>query len=333
MASKCKCKRIISIILSICMVLTIFNGLSFHVTATTSGDINGDGNIDASDALEILKYATRLVKLEDQLLATLGDINGDGNMDASDALVIIKYAAKIIDSIVPSEEPVKDNSSQYAILECDGNKATITIYTTPFNIFDIAIYTNGVSCERISLTKDFNLNVWGKADCFGAYVANPVAIDENGNEYAVITGACVTYADDSEVPYEGAIAKFEYTIEDSYGVFTVVTGSASVDDITQAEELIVLNEAPTTEPPEEPDINPGGEVIPSEPFINYELGDVDGDGFIDAEDALVILKHAARLSMLTDTQLLAADTSKDGSIDASDSLLILKYAARLISDF
>lgn len=65
----------------------------------------------------------------------------------------------------------------------------------------------------------------------------------------------------------------------------------------------------------------------------WELGDVDSNGNINAQDALAILKHAAKISVLTDEQLLAADTSKDGNINASDALLVLKLAAKIIDSF
>lgn len=63
------------------------------------------------------------------------------------------------------------------------------------------------------------------------------------------------------------------------------------------------------------------------------LGDVDADENINATDALLILKYAAKINELTDMQLLVADTSKDKSVNALDALLILKYAAKIIDHF
>lgn len=65
----------------------------------------------------------------------------------------------------------------------------------------------------------------------------------------------------------------------------------------------------------------------------YTLGDVDDDTFIDASDALMILKHSAKLELLTERQQLAANVNNDLYIDASDALLVLKYSAKLISDW
>lgn len=56
------------------------------------------------------------------------------------------------------------------------------------------------------------------------------------------------------------------------------------------------------------------------------LGDVSGDGQVDARDSLRILKYAVGTYELKDGYAIAADINKDGIIDARDSLRILKYA-------
>lgn len=63
------------------------------------------------------------------------------------------------------------------------------------------------------------------------------------------------------------------------------------------------------------------------------LGDVDDDGFANAKDALLVLKHSAKISVLEEAQQLRADVVKDGNIDAKDALDILKYAAGIIDSF
>ncbi|MDR2531819.1 MAG: dockerin type I repeat-containing protein [Oscillospiraceae bacterium] len=59
------------------------------------GDVNGDGEIDEEDALEILKFLVGLESAldemtEDEALA-VADINGDGEIDEEDALEILKF--------------------------------------------------------------------------------------------------------------------------------------------------------------------------------------------------------------------------------------------------
>ena len=62
-------------------------------------------------------------------------------------------------------------------------------------------------------------------------------------------------------------------------------------------------------------------------------GDVDQNGAVTAEDALAVLRHAARLSTIQDAlsvQLADMDTSR--SLDAADALEILQTAAKIIPE-
>lgn len=101
--------------------------------------------------------------------------------------------------------------------------------------------------------------------------------------------------------------------------------------------------APTAEPTEVPTNTPEPTATPEpvetttpeptatntpEPVL---LGDVNGDGSVDASDALLVLKHAVKLERIDEEKSVLADVNKDGNIDASDALRILKIAAKLES--
>ena len=63
-----------------------------------------------------------------------------------------------------------------------------------------------------------------------------------------------------------------------------------------------------------------------------ELGDINGDNNINAEDAAQVLVAAAQIGagysdILTDAQKKAADINGDGKINAEDAAIILQYAA------
>lgn len=60
------------------------------------------------------------------------------------------------------------------------------------------------------------------------------------------------------------------------------------------------------------------------------LGDVNGDGEIDAADAGLISRYDAGFVTLTSEQLKAGDVNKDGVVDAADAGLISRYDAGLI---
>ena len=66
---------------------------------------------------------------------------------------------------------------------------------------------------------------------------------------------------------------------------------------------------------------------------DYQLGDVNQDGNINAKDATLILKYLAKKVTLTDEQKVLADTDKDGKIKASDAVRILKYVTKKITEF
>ena len=60
------------------------------------------------------------------------------------------------------------------------------------------------------------------------------------------------------------------------------------------------------------------------------LGDVDNNGSVDAADALIILKHAAKLNNIAEADLPYAECNEDENIDAGDALIVLKIAAKLM---
>ena len=62
-------------------------------------------------------------------------------------------------------------------------------------------------------------------------------------------------------------------------------------------------------------------------------GDVNGDGKILSSDALLILRHSAKLITLDESQKKAADVNADSTINSQDALSILRFAAHLIDHF
>lgn len=63
--------------------------------------------------------------------------------------------------------------------------------------------------------------------------------------------------------------------------------------------------------------------------VLYELGDVNGDGKVNARDARAILRHAAGLLGEGEINLDAADYNGDGRVNARDARAILRRAAGL----
>ena len=59
-------------------------------------------------------------------------------------------------------------------------------------------------------------------------------------------------------------------------------------------------------------------------------GDINGDGYVDAADAMITLQVAVGKKVLTDVETEAADVNGDGWVDAADAVRILRYDAGLI---
>lgn len=67
--------------------------------------------------------------------------------------------------------------------------------------------------------------------------------------------------------------------------------------------------------------------------FSYVLGDVNCDGWIDAEDAALIMQYEVGLIGDDAIELGAADVNGDGWIDAEDAALIMQYEVGLIDSF
>lgn len=76
------------------------------------------------------------------------------------------------------------------------------------------------------------------------------------------------------------------------------------------------------------DLLPTGTVIETNngKYTIAKLGDVSGDGIIDARDASRILKYSINEYTLDNEYNIAGDVSRDGMIDARDASRILKYS-------
>ena len=59
-------------------------------------------------------------------------------------------------------------------------------------------------------------------------------------------------------------------------------------------------------------------------YPSYPLGDVDGNGELTPEDAILILQYYVGFVQLTPWQLFLADVNKDGVVDSTDAALILR---------
>lgn len=75
------------------------------------------------------------------------------------------------------------------------------------------------------------------------------------------------------------------------------------------------------------------EVIPKLDSHSNILGDVTGDGKINSNDALTVLRYSVDQITLTNAQFTAGDVNKDGRLNSNDALRILQYSVGQITEF
>ena len=85
----------ISSSLVVVLLLSLFTMFVFTVSADvtkTLGDVNGDGVVSISDAIEIFKHLSGKTTLEGEKFRQ-ADLNKDGNISISDAIIIFRFLA------------------------------------------------------------------------------------------------------------------------------------------------------------------------------------------------------------------------------------------------
>ncbi len=82
----------------------------------------------------------------------------------------------------------------------------------------------------------------------------------------------------------------------------------------------------------EKDENPENEQNGYENPI-HKVGDVYGDGQINARDVVLSMQYMMREVTLTEAQVKAADVNNDGVVDIRDVVLLMQYILRLVDSF
>ncbi|NLI70738.1 MAG: hypothetical protein GX364_07750 [Firmicutes bacterium] len=76
------------------------------------------------------------------------------------------------------------------------------------------------------------------------------------------------------------------------------------------------------------------ELIDSRILVRpLRYGDLSGNGEIDVQDAILLLKSVVKLIELTEDQKSAADVNGDDNINVADAILILRHIVKLIDRF
>lgn len=146
---------------------------------------------------------------------------------------------------------------------------------------------------------------------------NVTASDALGGQFTYAKKA--VWLNSSDSTYNGEILTLSFKVNDN-----ATAGNASVNVTYSAGDISNYNED---------DVNFG--TVPGAVTVTGgetgELGDVDLNGKIDAEDARLALRAAAKLQTLTGEQFARADVDGNGDLNAIDARKILRVAAKLES--
>ena len=189
----------------------------------------------------------------------------------------------------------------------------------------IYLLTHESSCSLSFYTKDADTTDSTKAITEGTdqFYANAekikvVADAQNDKFYLIIA------QNDTQVPTEGNIEYIDQTTGTSNtATFTVypknlVSGTTYYIYLSSSADAMGSGRTP---------------IASFEYYAPYKLGDVDDNGTVNANDALMALQIAGELITPTASQVAAADVDKSGVVNASDALSILQYAGDLITEW
>ncbi len=92
-----KLKKMMAVITGLCM--TFMAVVPINAGALSDmGDVDGNGAVISSDALEILNGVANIKKLTEEQIKT-ADIDGDGEITSADALGVLEYTVNIKNSL------------------------------------------------------------------------------------------------------------------------------------------------------------------------------------------------------------------------------------------
>ena len=142
-------KRLIAALLSLLLAFSIFGSLSGLADGKIFGDVDGDKEITATDALYILQYTVRMRQFTDEQkdLAKVTTEDGSGDVEVSDALAVLQFSVKlrtefvrkevsnhieIPETIVENNAYVKDASADTSFMIDETGLTPKTIYVIGF---------------------------------------------------------------------------------------------------------------------------------------------------------------------------------------------------------
>ncbi len=164
----------------------------------------------------------------------------------------------------------------------------------------------------------FKVYIYNQTDYMLRSAALDLVVDGEDDKPAATKAVCDAISAIGEVTegnYTEKLAAIEFA-EAAVSAYVAAYGEEAISDITNADALTAARQA-------------------YDGFNTAEIfyGDIDGNGSVDAGDALKALQHAVKLITLEGTDATAADVDGNGSIDAADALLVLQHTVKVIDTF
>lgn len=128
------------------------------------------------------------------------------------------------------------------------------------------------------------------------------------------------------------ISVYKAVFDSSYKniIFNDSQSIAQTDDIAVAENKALYSPADVKS-------TVSSKVIYSINSSDYKdspvVGDTNSDGTVNINDAAAVQRHLAKITELSDSQLLSADTNGDNIVDILDATYIQKYCAKYFDEF
>lgn len=302
-------KKLLSIILSIVILLTVFAGICFSSSAATFDPennvyINADGKYFLVEKGQVYHYEYY--------------INIDnGYTKISSIHYEVFYDNTGLEYVIPYNEYGEVNKKDFCPL-LDG---AIVNPTEAGHLYCVYSQVDGVRLPQGSILFKGDFKVTADSGVFSistymkilaeASPDLPIIIDKNeivDDSYSVSIEEAIT----DDVPY----------IEESE------VNNPTVPDIKPTETEPVPTETEPAPTETEPTETEPTETQPA--TTDFILGDVDGDGKINVFDATAIQRFSAEIITLTDLQQAAADVNGDGKINIFDATMIQRFVAEII---
>lgn len=239
---------------------------------------------------------------------------GDNASTANIGIDNASFSATTAEDGAPALTPANSTFTPTTVTVSDSvtypteNAPTVYCITSEANgVVTLSLKANIADLQRLNMQLTLNgyADIQKAGDC-------PFKVD--------ISGDSVTISHNAAPNTDGV------DMRSGVAVLTMKKSGASQSIISEPKAIATKDASGALSPITQP-------TVTDDPYGGYALGDVNGDGKINAKDATLVMQYAIDLIELSDMQIARANVNKDNAINAKDATLILRYAIGLIDKF